>query len=77
MVSPPVVMSGGRPVGGTLHIAVVGLFVLAGSIAAPPVPAILIHLIMESVVDLHGGVSTCQGEAAKPTRELTQGVFLF
>lgn len=48
-------MSRGSSVGGALHIAIVGLFVLAGSIAAPPVPAILIHLIVESVVDLGRG----------------------
>lgn len=55
MVSPPVVMGRRCPVGCSLHIAVVGLFVLAGPIAAPPVPTILIHLIMESVVDLGRG----------------------
>lgn len=69
VVSPPVVMSRGGPVGGTLHIAIVGLFVLAGSIAAPPVPAILIHLIMESVVDL-GRESVQQSRQGRQSNEI-------
>lgn len=77
VVSPPVVMNRGGPVGGTLHIAVVGLSVLAGSIAAPPVPAILIHLIMESVVDLGRGVASSQDKVENLMRYFTQGVFLF
>lgn len=70
-------MSRGGPVGGTLHIAIVGLSVLAGSIAAPPVPAILIHLIVESVVDLGRGVASSQDKVDNLTRYFTQGVFLF
>lgn len=62
-------MSRGSSVGGALHIAIVGLFVLAGSIAAPPVPAILIHLIVESVVDLGRG-SVQQSRQARQSNEI-------
>ncbi|KAM7329444.1 hypothetical protein ACRRTK_011057 [Alexandromys fortis] len=50
VVSPPVVMGRGCPVGNMLHIA--------GPIAAPPVTTMLTHLVMESVVDRY--VGACQ-----------------
>lgn len=75
MVSPPVVMSRGRPVGGALHIAIVGLFVLAGPIATPPVPTVLIHFIMESVVDLsEGKCAAVRTQASRSKETLYPGV---
>lgn len=55
MLSPPVVMTRGRPVGGAFDVAVIGLSVLARPTAAPPVTSILIHLVMERVVYLDRG----------------------
>lgn len=52
MLRPPVVTGGGCPVGGALHIAVIGLAALARPGAAPPVLAVLVHLFVESVVHL-------------------------
>lgn len=52
MLGPPVVVSGGCPVGGTFDVAVVGLPVLAWAIATPPVSPVLVHLVVESVVHL-------------------------
>lgn len=78
MVSPPVVMGRGCPVGCTLHIAIVGLFVLAGPIAAPPVPTILIHLVIESVVDLgRGKCPVVKTQVSPLQRYFTQEVFVY
>lgn len=62
VLSPPVVVRGGRPVGGALHVAVVGLSELARPVAAPPVAPVLVHLVVEGVVHLapSKGVSTEQ-----------------
>lgn len=52
MLSPPVVMGRGCPVGGAFHVAVIWLLVLTRPIAAPPVSPVLIHLVVESMVHL-------------------------
>lgn len=52
MFTPPWVSCGGDPVHRSLHVAKVGFPLLARTVTAPPVLAVGIHLIMESVVDL-------------------------
>lgn len=51
MVLPPGVQSRRSPVHGPLHEAKVGLAVLAGPVAFPPVLPVHINLIVETVVD--------------------------
>lgn len=60
VLSPPVVVRGGSPVGRTLHVAVVGLLELTRPVAAPPMAPVLVHLVVEGVVYLVGkrGFST-------------------
>lgn len=57
VLGPPVVVSGGRPVGGALDVAIVGLPVPARAAAAPPVSPVLVHLVVESVVHRYIGSS--------------------
>lgn len=52
VVVPPRVSERRGAVHGSLHVTEIGLPVLAGSIAAPPVLTIHIHFVMEAVVDL-------------------------
>lgn len=52
MLSPPVVMCRGYPVGGAFDIAVIRLFILTRPIAAPPVSAVLFHFIVKRVIHL-------------------------
>lgn len=54
MLGPPVVVSRGRPVGGALDVAIVGLPVPARAAATPPVSPVLVHLVVESVAHLGG-----------------------
>lgn len=58
MLSPPIVVSRGRPVGGAFDVAEIWLLVLTWPVAAPPVSPVLVHLVMESMVDLGGGKVT-------------------
>lgn len=54
VVLPPGVLSRRSTVHGSLHKAKVGLAVLAGSVALPPVLPVHIDFIVETVVDLKG-----------------------
>lgn len=55
VVLPPGVQGRRSAVHGPLHVAKVGLAVLAGPIALPPVLPVHINFIMETVVDLTRG----------------------
>lgn len=55
VVPPPGVQGRRSPIHGPLHVAKVGLAVLARPIAPPPVLPVHVNLIMETVIDLKMG----------------------
>ena len=65
---PPGVAGAGRTVHGALHVPEVRRLVAARSVAAPPVLATRVHLIVECVIDGDVGVRCGLCGKASPTR---------